>query len=469
MRISISDKLYYACDKAVMFLLCVLMADCAVFGAGRTVAIGPIGFRMLLLAVILLASIPLIISNFFVLLKNRLLWILAAFAGWLVLSAVLGLVNGNSRSLLAADLKGFAYFAAVLPVLCVLNTKKRVHLLMKVVMYASAALAAVALVLVFLYNWTPRFFNTLSALDSAHDITMFAAVSSNIPRLFFKSTPYFLCGCAFPIYFQISQPERKFRWHYALITGLSLFAILVSYTRSVYLAVFVAAAFLLVMLWIGVEKNVRKRLLVAVGSAVLVCVALIVLCSVVLGGNFFGYAMERVGVTFFISDGTGDKPPAVVSTDPTETDPTETGPAETGPGETDVYQQLTIASDQFRAQTMAELTSNILASPLWGHGLGKALVVRNGASNEYIYQDIWMKTGIIGLLLFLGAAVLMVVDTVRKIRSAPGAVLLRIPWLTVLLGFITFSYFNPYMNAALGILFYCCSIGVFSAKEITDQ
>ena len=34
-------------------------------------------------------------------------------------------------------------------------------------------------------------------------------------------------------------------------------------------------------------------------------------------------------------------------------------------------------------------------------------------------------------------------------------------WLAVLLGYMGFSYYNPYMNASLGILFYCCTIGVF--------
>ena len=45
----------HGCEKIVMALLCVLMADCCIFGAGRTVAFGPIGFRMVLVALVMAA------------------------------------------------------------------------------------------------------------------------------------------------------------------------------------------------------------------------------------------------------------------------------------------------------------------------------------------------------------------------------------------------------------------------------
>lgn len=457
MVVPVNSKLYRLCDKLVTVLLCVLMADCAVFGAGRSLSVGPLGFRMVLLGAIMVASVPLILGQFSKLVKNRYLWLLAAFAGWLALEAVLGIINGNSRALLAGDIKGFAYFVAVLPVLCVLNTKDRIHKLMQVIMYASAVLAVVTPVLVFLYNWAPGFFTWLVSHDSEHDITMFAAVSSKIPRLFYKSTPYFLCGCAFPIYFCLTRQDGKLRWHYAAIAGVSLFALLLSYTRSIYLAVGIAAAFLVVVLYLTVERSRRVHIAKAVGASALSCVLLIGVCSLVLQANYFGYALDRLGVTFVQGD--------LGSVDATDPGP-DLGSSE-DPGETDRFQNDTIESDKFRAETMAELMENIKASPIWGHGLGKALEVRNGEANEYIYQDIWMKTGIIGLALFFGPLALLGVDTVKKLKTAPDSVRLYAPWLAVLLGFVVFSYFNPYMNAALGILFYCCTIGVFCADHNT--
>ncbi len=447
MVVSENNKLYRICDRFVMILLCVLMADCAVLGSGRLLSVGPLGVRMLLFGVMMVASLPLILQQLPKLIKNRFLWLLAAFIGWLAIAAVLGIANKNSRSALASDIKGFAYLAAVLPALCVLNTKKRIHTLMRVIMYASVVLSVISLALVFLYNWAPNFFNWLIDHDVDHHITMFSGVSSKIPRLFYKSTPYFLCGCAFPIYFASIRQDKKYRWGYAIITGLSLFALLLSYTRSIYLAVGLAAAFLATVLYLTAEPAARKQLAKVLGASALCCIMLIALCSTVLQANYFGYALDRLGITFIELD-SGDSPGS--STDPTVGKP----------GQTDHYQNETIASDKYRAATRAELIENIKTSPIWGHGLGKTLAVRNHLANEYIYLDIWMKAGIIGLALFFAPMALLAIDTIKKIKTLPDVVRLRAPWLAVLLGFVAFSYFNPYMNAALGILFYCCTAGV---------
>ena len=444
-----------------MALLCLLMADCAMLGSGRVFSVGPLGMRMILLGLLLVASVPLIVHQFPRLVKTRMVWFLVFFALWLVVETIVGILNGNSRALLAGDLKGFAYLVATIPVLCVLNTKKRILQLMKVMMYASGTLAAAALILLFLYNNNGRLFGKLAEWDWEHHITMFAAVSSRIPRLFFKSTPYFLCGCAFPIYFAVTEKTHLRFWLYPVIVGLSLFAMLLSYTRSIYLAVGVAALFMIVVLCLSLDAKGKKKLITVFSLSAAVFLLLITLCSVTMKADYFGYALDRLGVTFhspIVGPSTTD-PFGPDSTDPSD----PSSPSK--PGDTDLFQQATIESDNFRAQTMAELKENILLSPVWGHGLGKALEVRDGYANEYIYHDILMKTGIIGLLLFLSPAIWLFADFIKKLKNKSNAALVIAPWLTVLLGFLIFSYFNPYMNASLGILFYCCCIGIVSGNQ----
>ncbi len=452
------NNFYRVCDKLVMALLCLLMADCAMLGSGRVFSVGPLGMRMILLGLLLVASLPLIVQQFPRLVKTRMVWLLVFFALWLVIETIMGILNGNSRALLAGDLKGFAYLVATIPVLCVLNTKQRVLRLMKVMMYASGILAVSALILLFLYNYNAQLFGKIAILDRDHHITMFAAVSSRIPRLFFKSTPYFLCGCAFPVYFAVTEKSHLRFWLYPVIVGLSLFAMLLSYTRSIYLAVGVSALFMIVVLCISLDAKGKKKLITVFSLSAAVFLLLITLCSVTMKADYFGYALDRLGVTFhspIIGPSTTD-PSGPDSSDPT---------SPSMPGDTDLFQQATIESDKFRAQTMAELKENILSSPVWGHGLGKALEVRNGYANEYIYHDILMKTGIIGLLLFLSPAIWLFADFIKKLKNKSDAALLIAPWLTVLLGFLIFSYFNPYMNASLGILFYCCCIGIVSGNQ----
>lgn len=465
-KLSCCNKICCICDKVVLALLCVLMADCAILGSGRAFTIGPLGLRMVWFGLLMAFSIPLIFQQLPKLLKNRILWVLAAFAAWLALQAVLGYCRGNHRALLAGDLKGFAYFVAILPALCVLNTKKRVHLLMKVIMYANALLAAAAFILLLMYNGNPKLFNRIAVWDIEHHITMFAAASSRVPRLFFKSTPYFLTTCAFPIYFAIVEKKAVRFWLYPLMVGLSLFALLLSYTRSVYLAVLVALVFVIPVFWLALKKDGRKRFAAFIGISLVACLLLVGTCTMIFRENYFAYALDRVGLTFHdeANQSSASKPSGSTTQKPSTSDPTkENKPISDKLNQN--FQNSTLESDKTRAETTAELTKHIRSAPIFGHGLGKALETRNGTANEYIYLDIWMKTGIIGLLLFLAPVGILLVKLVKKIREKSENAVLIAAWMTVLLGFMAFSWFNPYMNAALGILFLCCTIGVVCACD----
>jgi len=469
------EKLCRICDRLAMVLLYMIMIDCTVMGSGRILSIGPLSLRMILLGVLLVVTIPLVVQQFSRLVRNALLWALVAFGLWVLLEAALGVIKKNNISLLVSDIKGFAYFVALIPVLCVLNSRERVHKLMNAIMYSSAFLAVAALVLLLLYNWTPVFFNWIVNFDYRHDITMFASVTNKIPRFFFKSTPYLLCGCAFPIYFSVTEPNRRYAFLHPIIVALSLFALLLSYTRSIYLAIGGAAVFFVVVLWLTLDRSGRKHLMKSLGISVAACLVLTMLLSVMLQADYLGYGLDRLAISFEKPVTTApiqtEPPMDPTDTVPADTTPTDTVPADTVPADTvpaepgiyNKYQQLTMESDQYRALTMAELNHNILLSPIWGHGLGKALEVRGGQAHEYIYQDIWMKTGIIGLLLFFAPVVLLIADLIKSIRKKDPRISVCATWLAVLLGFMLFSYFNPYMNASLGILFYCCTIGVFRA------
>jgi hypothetical protein len=109
------------------------------------------------------------------------------------------------------------------------------------------------------------------------------------------------------------------------------------------------------------------------------------------------------------------------------------------------YLDETKKSDELRTSTVSELIENIKASPIIGHGLGKGLMVRgNGEElNEYSYLDIMSKTGIIGLVLFILPAAYMVFSLLFKKSKKFNMAKI---WMSVLLGFMVFSYFNPYIS-----------------------
>lgn len=463
-------NLYSISDKAAYVLLCVLMADCAIFGAGRTLEIGPFGFRMIVVGATMVVSLPILLRDIGKIVKNKFFWMLVAFAGWLVVQTVRGMQGGNEMAQIMSDLKGFSYFVIFLPALCVLNSKERIHTLMKVMMYATLALSGLALFLLCTYNWFPDVFLAFYKFDYNHYISGLAGVSDSVVRLFFKSSVYLLCGCAFPLYFIANTDSKKQKIGYSMIVGLSLFVLLLSYTRSIYLAVAVAAVVLVVgVVWLG-ERSQRKAVWKGIGGALVTFCILLVSFSLMMGTNYFSYGLERLGVSFLTLEPevTADPTEATAQTvETTQTEPVQQEPVDSQTG-TEQYQQQTIISDNIRRQTSEELWQWIKQSPLIGHGLGKTLDVREGGNNEYFYLDMLMKTGIIGLILYLMPILAMLVMLVKRGRKDTKSGILVANWISVLLGIATSSYFNPYMNAALGVLCYCCVMAV-SCFALTNK
>ena len=510
------------CEQAVYFLLLVLMADCTFFGAGRTLIIGGLGFRMMVLGLLMVCSIPVILRDFKKLVTNKVLWILIAFAFWLVFQAARGIKNGNSFGILLSDLKGFAYFVAVLPAICALNSKKRLHTLMKTMMYASVALAVVSLICTCMYRWCHDVFTAIHDLDLDSNILVLSCIiERKVPRLFFKSTNYFLVGCAFSLYFYVTG-EKKGNWKYPLFTGLCLFALLVSYTRACYLAAAVAAFALLAIFLVFGTKEIRAKTWKWAGLAVVAFAVVTGGLSLIMGTNYVKYGLERVSATFSVAyeqfaeekvmlmAAPGGNQVVSLSTskwaknskkkvdwskvDWENTDLTKIDWDEVewtkinweswsridwnnvdwenmdleswqripwgSELEYSNVEAMTVLSDEVRTKTLGEMNGYIGENPVLGHGLGKAITCRENGLSEYFYHDLVVKTGIIGLVLYLLPILWMGLALLGK--TGREQKLLLGSWMAILLGFLAFSYYNPYMNASLGILFYCSIIGIFS-------
>lgn len=453
------------CEKLVFALLCVLMADCCIFGAGRTIMVGPVGFRMALVALTLLVSVPMLVRDFWILVQKRVLWFFGILAAWLLFQAIRGIAN--DPSVWAVDVKGYCYFFMLLPAICVLNSKHRIHKLMKVMLYASATLAVAALLLTYWYKCNHALFVKIYFMDPQELILdLSPLIDKIVPRLYFRSTNYLLVGCAFSIYFFVVE-SGKFRWHYPVITGLCLFGMLVSYTRAVYLAAFITAAVVTVVFLVFGFRKIRMEFWKHLIAATLVFAVITVGLGAIVGTNYIEHGIRRVVATFGTEEETTNQVTMPVA-EPEKAENTiqvvslsnviwTEEPTE----EQNNAEMMTTGSDMIRADTLQELNAWIQMAPILGHGLGKGVACRYDGLTEYVYHEMVMKTGIVGLLIYMLPVLWLILSMVDQKHLSKPNKLIAGCWLAVLLGYMGFSYYNPYMNASLGILFYCCTVGVF--------
>lgn len=452
------ERFYKLCDKIGLYLLYVLMADVCIFGAGKVISVGPVSFRMLLLGAVLLVSIPVMWMNRKYLFLSKYTWVVGGFCLWLIVSFFIALSNGNDMRLIVTDLKGFLYFSLFPAALCLLRSRRRARSLAKVVMYAAAAMALLHIAILLAYIRWPE--EMMAYAQRAYEIHFFYfayVISEWNVRISFLSLACQLFGCAFSVYFQVTE-QGKYKWRYPLITALCLFAIVLSYTRSIYLAAFLAAVLCIAVMLIRATKKARKRLFVHLAATAALLLAIVFGFQMCTGVNYLGYGISRAFVGIDLSGGAVEG--GAFPEDPLE------GDGETQDNETDGLQSSTVASDQLRDATVADLWSNIKQAPMFGLGLGATIPSRPDGLNEYFFLDLWSKTGVVGLALYLAPMAFMAWELFKKLRQKDDGFYFLGMWFAVMVGFVIYSYFTPCMNSSVGILCYCCAMAVFRQENI---
>lgn len=473
-------------SKASFVFLCILMIDCSIFGPGRMIMLGPVSIRMMILGILLIFSIPEILLQYKRILHSPFFCCLLAFILWMLICAVIGFKNGNKYSLILSDLKGFSYFVLLLAALVLLDDEVKIHTLMKCIMYGSFALALFIILLLCSWLWYKPFVIWFTETFRYAELCMISEISPTNIRLFFKSSPYLICGCAFSIYLQVKREKDRLNWGYPFITGVLLFALLLSYTRSLYLAAFTSAG-LIIIIGLLLSKEKRKKLIVHLISAVAVFCLITAFFSACSHTDYFRYALKRIGVTFGLDVSSDSVNSSETSEDAfvsAESDNTADSSKETSENTSEpfsestdeedessnIYDEVvnssdflerTSQSDEYRQMTLSALWELIHSSPVVGHGLGTELLSPPREHNEYFYLDLVAKSGIIGLILYLLPVLVMVIEGIQIIIKDKSDFFMPWAWLISLAGFMMFSYFNPYMNAALGVLFYSCTMAVF--------
>ena len=469
------ERLTKRFDKIAVVMFYILMADVCIFGAGKLVSVGPLTFRMILLVLTGLVALPAIFKDFPYLLKNKYTWVVGGFGIWLIFSTVLGIKNQNPTELIVTDLKGFLYIALFPIAMCLIRSKQRAERLSKIIMYSAGIMAVLHVLCIVWYLWQPdSFLNYANEAFQKHFFYVSFTISETNIRINFLSLVCLLFGCALSVYFQIKERTTWKKYFYVLITALCLFAIWLSYTRSIYLAAGVSALGTLTVCLFYTDWEQKKKLIAHLCGSLVIFFMITGAFWIGTGTNYFQYGLNRALVGTSLGDLLqSDTHTPKETTGPVETtEPVDTtGPVETTePVDTteptvetqpDALISTTILSDDLRSLTVRDLMVNIRRSPIWGLGLGATIASRPSGLNEYFFLDLWSKTGLVGLCLYLAPLMFMVWDLLKHLRVKSDTFHLVGIWVAVIMGFVTYSYFTPCMNSSVGIMCYCCAMAVF--------
>lgn len=442
------------CSQISFGVLCLFLLECSITGGGRYWEVGPVSVRILLGGLAAVLALPELFRHLGAYLKKPSIWLTLIFVAWLAFCAWLGIRSNNRMDVLITDVKGFMWLFLIPVFVAVVRSRDRLRTLLSWVLAGAVIQAALILAVnaavVLSDNPEP-----LCRWLTARSVGLVDIVSNKLVRVFFKSSPYMIVGCVVVLFRQARAP--KLRWRYVLAVALLFNALLLSYTRSLYGALGLTAVLSITAVLILCPAG-RKRVLAFLLAAVVCFGVLVTVQEFVLEGSYLSFAVSRT---------IGQEVPTSWASQlrgRIRGDISDDKPNDAEMDRQRSYIEVTEKSDRFRQETQDGLKDCIRRSPIIGCGLGAAAASRDSGVDEYFYLDMLARTGIVGLVLYIlpfGYVVLWCLRRRSLLRECPEGA-------AVVCGLCTFwvvTWFNPWMNAVLGIAWYAVTLSVPQALE----
>ena len=396
-------------DSLERWFVIIIMAELILGGSGHLFAVGPMSLRIIFLALMVGMDLVLLIRGKIIAnLSNLILFCMMVYFFGLMCYSVL---HNDIRD--AADTFLGYIVIIVCPVFLYLFRENRdlVHTTRRV-LYVCTAILSIVTILIWGYClvFGMASYPLVQGIFNRFQYGALAFVGP-VPRVFLKGS-IFICCALFLSVMEFAQ-ERKFSR--LVLTGLYTVAILMTFTTAFYV-------FTAMLLLVELFHIIGKKRFVTFLSIIF---ALVILGLVV--------AYQAGIIDVFVERFSGDYNFS--------------------------YKELQFYS----------ILSNGLKHPIFGNGFGYNIFTDYGYvskiaySFEVMWGQLFLDTGVVGLFLFLAHMGVTLYDLLKNYKISGNQV-----YYAFAMGLIMFclvSFTNPFMNNAIGLLYYAICAGLSSVDE----
>lgn len=427
-------------NTTALISLYVFFFECTVGGAGRMINIGPVSLRMILFAIALVMTFPEVIRKFGSLCRIGYFHALGLFFATLAVTAVYGLIRGNSRAFIAADLSPFLTLLLLPGAVAILDTRERREFAAGIVMWGSLAVALATCTIHAISPFVPdTFMENLSRFIADTESGGLAAYSygASLYRIFLKSQMFMTLGALLFLRKSLDSDKKTSAALYIAASAVEIYATILSFTRGFWLGL--AAAFMLFLIFRIREKTRKLVSVIALLSAFVILFfgisALLYRSNVT-----FDAVINRIGLTVGVA------------------------PSEEHADFSDMEHSSGIG-DEIRDKTLDSLYGHLKTKFFTGYGLGANLDgIRTEGKTEYTYLDMLMKLGVPGFIVFIWVTTWHAVrtgeDSLRRLfrrkksgEQAPAPTGDLAPALACgYVGMLISSIWNPFLLSPMGML-----------------
>lgn len=455
MKLTKGKDLWEKLNRISEILILIYLAECTLGSSGRWLEIGPISIRMVLFAACFLTTLPAVLMNIKALSRNYQILFTVIFGVYYCICALIGILNDNSFAFITADMTSMMGLALLPGFITVMGNRQSIEKAVNVIFYSAVALAAITVLLHFVLAFVSDY--TITEINIAiNDKALggLATLATKIQRIYFKSQIFLQVAIIFGVW-KIANRSVKECLGLLFCEGLLFTACILSYTRGFWLGLFVS----LLIVLVSYPKQIKQYLKIA-AAILIVFFVFAGISAICYRAPYILYEIaNRFDPDLFVVSGSMDAPILGDS----------------------IVDQNNLAAVTMRQQTLIGLKEKIVQKPLFGHGLGANLdAIRSDGKTEYMYHDILMKTGIVGLLLviltFYGVIASHIKSSIadwkiNKIKCDFDSHIVRDRFLiAAYIGIAITSIFNPFLFSPMGIavLSLVCA-AIFSEKSQTTK
>lgn len=360
-------------------------------------------------------------------------------AGALLLGIISALIYGNKPSAIFFDFNNWLYFLTIFPFISLKPSRKD---LSKVLLVGAIWISLKTLILLSIFSYNVYSFSVYAWLRKTL-VGEMTILSGSWNRIFIQSQSFVVIAYLFLIAKsrELSFSLKKINLKTSLLVitgGLFFSAILLSLSRSFWLALIFAISSLLLVLFIKTDKKLIWRPFIFILLSIVVGVLLISI-SLPRGsqGALDAQISERIS---------GDKEEAALAS---------------------------------RWSLLPPLLKEILKNPISGQGFGAMVsyesqdprVLENNPDGIYTtyafewgYFDIWLKVGIIGLFAYLYLLWRIIKGAYKRAVSDNDYFYYGL--LASILFLMAVHFFTPYLNHPLGIGFIIASSCLIAKNKV---
>lgn len=378
-------------------------------GAGHLLGIGSLGIRMFILGMIFLYELYLLFTNKLTFEKPNeiLLFILIIF----LVGLIHGIIENPSNAI--NEFVGYAPIFVSPFYIYYFQHRGNIKRAKNIVYYSSFALSLLQLLLwaYCLKNGQAAYIPTQALLDRYN--YGFLAFIGPIPRLFFKTGIFISVGLFICLTEIFEDGINKKRIIEGIIFGLSL---ITTFTVGIYAFTFIGL--LLIFIFYGKKISLEKYYKYIIIALVLIVILLIRF-------NIFKILSARFSGDYTMG---------------------------------------------YKGTQGIEIIKTFVKNPLIGYGLGYPVLINYGYQllNSYSFEIMWLQlllhVGIIGFIFYCSHIAVTLKTLLLRFKNESQNNSIYLIFFVSVVFICLDSFTNPYMNNAIGLLFYDLAVGIAYSK-----